>query len=182
MKGKTDGEKCIDAEILDLLVKHTVAETQEAEGGWDVSKPGLPRLVNELVEKHVKPLITADSKLWNILSMLYMRTNRPSSALEAHEKAWRAVTSQPKWESGSEQQWDVVVQQTLDLVDAYETLGPKERTEGLAAGSGELVAKDWKFKARSAVRSVTGKAKDNWEHSVGWDRLKERLDELKGRD
>ncbi|KAF2010321.1 TPR-like protein [Aaosphaeria arxii CBS 175.79] len=175
IRGSTDGEKCIDDEALDLLIRHVVQE----EGGFDVSRPGLPRLVNELVEKHIKPLITASPKLWTVLSTLYVHSNRPSSALEAHEKAWRTVTSQPKWESGTEAQWKAVVDQTIDLVDAYESLGPRERTEGLAAGSGELVAKDWKFKARSAVRSVMGKAKDHWEDSADWDRLKERLEELK---
>jgi tetratricopeptide (TPR) repeat protein len=175
IRGNIDGEKCIDDEILDLLVKHAVAQ----EEGFDASKPGLSRMVNELVEKHVKPLITASPKLWAILATLYLHTNRPSSALEADEKAWRAVTSQPKWESGTEAQWNAVVDQTIDLVDAYESLGPRERTEGLAAGSGELVAKDWKFKARSAVRSVMGKGKESWEDSTGWDRLKDRLDELK---
>ncbi|KAF2732131.1 TPR-like protein [Polyplosphaeria fusca] len=178
VRGSTDGEKCIDDEALDLLIRHAIEEYPD----FDSSKPGLPRLTNELIEKHVKPLITLSPKLWIILSTLYMHTNRPGSALECHEKAWRAVTSQPKWESGTEKQWNSVVDQTIDLVDAYETLGPRERTEGLAAGSGELVAKDWKFKARSAIRSVIGKGKDIWEDSAGWDKLKERLNELKGRD
>ncbi|KAF2205742.1 TPR-like protein [Delitschia confertaspora ATCC 74209] len=178
LRGPTEGEKCVDEDILDLLIRHVVQE----EGGFDPSKPGLARLVNELVEKHIRPLITASPRLWGIMAKLYMHTSRPTSALEAHEKAWRAVTSQPKWESGSEAQWDAVVEQTIDLVDAYETLGPRERTEGLAAGSGELVAKDWKFKARSAVRSVMGKGKDVWEGTGGWERLVERLAELKGRD
>ncbi|ORY07377.1 hypothetical protein BCR34DRAFT_626443 [Clohesyomyces aquaticus] len=178
LRGPTDGEKSVDEEILDLLVRHVIQEG----GEFDVSRPGLPRLANELIEKHIKPLITASPKLWTILSTLYVHTNRPSSALEAHEKAWRAVTSQPKWESGTEAQWNVAVDQTIDLVDAYETLGSRERTEGLAAGSGELVTKDWKFKARSAVRSVMGKGKDTWEDSEGWERLKERMEELKGRD
>jgi tetratricopeptide (TPR) repeat protein len=178
VRGSTDGEKCIDEEILELLVKHTVQE----EGDFDIARPGLTRLVHELIEKQIKPLITASPKLWIILATLYIHTKRPSSALEAHEKAWRAVTSQPKWDSNTEKQWNAVVDQTIDLVDAYETLGPRERTEGLAAGSGELVAKDWKFKARSAIRSVLGKAKDHWEDSAGWERLNERLVELKGRD
>ncbi|KAF2262175.1 TPR-like protein [Lojkania enalia] len=178
LRGSMDGEKCIDDEALDILVRHAVQD----ERGFDISKPGLPRMVNELVEKHIKPLITSSPKLWAILAMLYIHTNRSSSALEAHEKAWRAVTLQPKWESGTKEQWNAVVDQTVALVDAYETLGPKERTEGLAAGSGELVAKDWKFKARSAVRSVLGKAKESWEDSPGWDRLKDRLEELKGRN
>ena len=65
------------------------------------------------------------------------------------------------------------------VVDAYETLGPRERTEGLAAGSGELVAKDWKFKARSAIRSVMGKGKEAWEDSKSWELLTERMGELK---
>ncbi|PSN71270.1 TPR-like protein [Corynespora cassiicola Philippines] len=178
LRGSTDGEKCIDDEVMELLVKHAVQD----EDGFDITRPGLPRMVNELIEKSIKPLITFSPKLWTILSTLYIHTNRPSSALECHEKAWRAVTSQPKWESGTEAVWNRVVDQTIDLVDAYETLGSRERTEGLAAGSGELVAKDWKFKSRSAIRSVMGKAKDSWEDSAGWDRLKERMDELKGRD
>jgi tetratricopeptide (TPR) repeat protein len=178
LRGPKDGEKCIDEDIFDLLVHHIV----EQEGGFDPSKPGLPRIAYQFIEKEIKPLITASPRLWTTLSKLYLHTNRPASALDAREKAWRAVTSQPKWETGTEKQWEGVVQQTIDLVDAYETLGPRERTEGLAAGTGELVCKGWKFKAKSAVTSVMGKAKDTWEDSAGWERLKERLDELKGRD
>jgi tetratricopeptide (TPR) repeat protein len=177
LRGSTDGEKCIDAEILDLLIKHLVQS--KPDSGLDLNAPGLPRLVNELIEKHVKPLITFSPKLWAVLATLYTHSSRPTSALECHEKAWRAVTSQPKWEDQDEKVWDAVAQQTVDLVDAYETLGPRERTEGLSAGSGELVAKDWKFKARSAIRSVMGKGKEAWEDSKGWEVLVERLDELK---
>jgi tetratricopeptide (TPR) repeat protein len=175
LRGTTDGEKCIDEEILDLLIRHTIQE----EGSSDMSKAGLPRMVNELIEKHVKPLITVSPKLWTILATLYIHTNRPSSALECHEKAWRALTSQPNWENSTEASWNAVVDQTIDLVDTYESLGSRERTEGLAAGSGELVAKDWKFKARSAVRSVMGKGKENWEDGAGWERLVQRLNDLK---
>jgi tetratricopeptide (TPR) repeat protein len=176
LRGETDGEKCIDDEILDALIKFVV----QSEDKVDISRPGLPRMVNELIEKHVKPLITFSPKLWAVLATLYMHTNRPTSALECHEKAWRAVTSQPKWEDSTEKVWDAVVDQTIDLVDAYETLGPRERTEGLAAGSGEVVAKDWKFKGRSAIRSVMGKGKEAFEDTNGWERLKERMEELKG--
>jgi hypothetical protein len=176
LRGSTDGEKCIDGEILDLLVRHIIQSSES----FDITKPGLARLTNELIEQHVKPLITFSPQLWTILSTLYIHTNRPGSALECHEKAWRAVTSQPNWESKGEKEWNAVVTQTVDLVDAYETLGPRERAEGLAAGSGELVAKDWKFKARSAARSVMGKGKDSWEDSGGWNRLNARLEELKG--
>jgi len=70
-----------------------------------------------------------------------------------------------------------VVDATVELVDGYKSLGPKERGEGL--GAHELVAKDWKFKARSAVRGIMGKGKGSWEDTEGWERLKGRLDDLK---
>ncbi|EMD86001.1 hypothetical protein COCC4DRAFT_175805 [Bipolaris maydis ATCC 48331] len=178
LRGQTDGEKCVDAEILNMLVKHVVS----SDDGFDISRPGLARMANDLIEKHVKPLITVSPHLWIILATLYTHTQRPASALECHEKAWRAVTSQPRWEAGTEAEWNAVVDMTVDLVDAYETLGPRERTEGLSAGSGELVAKDWKFKSRSAVRSVMGKGKENWEDTAGWEKLVERLEELKARE
>ena len=190
LRGSTEGEKCIDVEIIDLLVRHVIQISSSSEGaadgrnenGLDITKPGLPRLTNDIIEKSIKPLITGSAQLWTILSTFYMHTNRPTSALEAHEKAWRAVTSQPKWESGTEEQWDKMVDQTIDLIDAYESLGGRERTEGLAAGTGELVAKDWKFKSRSALRSTMGKGKEYWEDSKGWDRLKDALEGLKGKE
>ena len=177
IRGAADGEKCIDAPILSMLVKSAIRNSDTTP--FDINRPGLPRLINELLEKTVKPLITFSPALWGVLATMYTHTSRPSSALECHEKAWRAVTAQPQWESGTQADWDAVVDVTIDLVDAYETLGPRERTEGLAAGSGELVAKDWKFKARSAVRSVMGKGKENWEDGKGWERLVERLEGLK---
>ncbi|KAF2658228.1 TPR-like protein [Lophiostoma macrostomum CBS 122681] len=178
LRGATDGEKCVDVEVLDMLVKHVVQSQSESQtqpqdpSQFDpVSQDpnptphGLPRLLTTLLESHIAPLITSSAPLWTILATFYTHTSRPSSALAAHEKAWRALTSQPLWEAGTEQIWNGVVDQTVDLVDAYETLGPRERREGLAVatggegeGDGEkvLVAKDWKFKARSAVRSVEG--------------------------
>ena len=66
LRGETDGEKCVDAELLELLVRDVV----QSEDGFDISRPGLPRMVNELIEKHVKPLITVSPLLWTTLSTL----------------------------------------------------------------------------------------------------------------
>ncbi|KAH7128225.1 hypothetical protein B0J11DRAFT_613479 [Dendryphion nanum] len=179
LRGSSEGEKCIDADILDLLVKHTVQLSAE-DPEFSLTRPGLPRLVNELIETSIKPLITASAPLWTTLATFYTHTSRPSSALSAHEKAWRVVFSQPNWENGSEERWNEVVERTIELVDAYESFGPRERLEGLGAGSGELVARDWRFKGRSAMRSVMGRGKEGWEGSVGWEKLGERMEGLKG--
>jgi len=178
LRGPSVGEKCVDEDILDALVRYII--TSDADNaGYDPAKPGLPRMVVELVDKHVVPLITASARLWRTVAKLALYRHRPSSALEAHEKAWRAVVSQPGWEHGTEKQWDGVVDATIDLADAYESLGSMERTEGLGAGAGELVAKDWRFKSRSAVRGITGRGKDSWEGTDGWERLKTCLAGLK---
>ncbi|MCJ1282199.1 hypothetical protein MMC26_001522 [Xylographa opegraphella] len=202
LRGTVEGEGCIDIEVLEGLLAHVIAsapprsfarpehaiETSPAE--QQRKRFGLEHMFIDLVQKHVTPLITHSRRLWQLVAKLSLHLNRPSSALEAYEKAWRATQSRPRWESGaesaedsngetSEQAWGSVVDATIELVDAYESLGEKERTEGLAAATGELVCKDWKFKSRSAIRGVMGKAKERWGDSTDWEKLKEHLASLR---
>ncbi|KAF2417429.1 TPR-like protein [Tothia fuscella] len=176
LRGPVDGEKCIDMPILSALVEHVFSTTESPS---DLTKPGLPRLLVQLFDKQIAPLITSSAPLWNLVAKMALLRNKPSTALEAHEKAWRAVTTQPGWEHGTEDKWDGVVDATVDLVGAYESLGPRERTEGLGAGGGEFVMKDWRFKGRSAIRGIKGRGKESWEGTKGWGRLEEALEGLK---
>ncbi|KAF2161111.1 hypothetical protein M409DRAFT_69965 [Zasmidium cellare ATCC 36951] len=177
LRGPTEGEKSIDVEIVSALVNHIIATNET----YDPEQPGLARMTVKFIDQSVVPLITASAELWRLVAKLALWRNKPSTALDAEEKAWRAVTSQPGWETGeSEARWNEVVEATVRLCEAYESFGPKQRTEGMAAGSGELVMKDWKFKARSAVRGIMGRGKENWEGTEGWDRLKDVVDGLRG--
>lgn len=176
LRGPTDGETCIDIPILSATVRHVISTCHSPT---DLSKPGLPKMLVQLMERDITPLITGSAPLWRLISTLALARDRPGSALTAQEKAWRCVVSQPGWETGKESEWDGVVEATVDLVSAYETFGPKEKTEGLAAGAGELVMKEWRFKSRSAVRGIMGRGKDSWEGTKGWDRLVEALEGLK---
>ena len=176
LRGGTDGEACVDAAFLDALVEHLVAESP---GGYNATRPGLARMAVRTLDESVVPLITGRGELWHLMSRVYLWRGKPSKALEAEEKAWRVVSQRPGWETGSEEQWDGVVNETERLVSSYEDLGQREKTEGLATGSGELVEKQWKFKARSAVRGILGKGKSSWEGTKGWNKLQERLDSLR---
>lgn len=176
LRSKGNGESCIDVEIMEHMIRHVIVLNDE----YDPAKPGFERLLVELFDKKIVPLITSSRELWQLYAKLCIWRKKPSTALDANEKAWRAVSSAPGWETESEDRWNVVVDATIDLCDAYESLGQMEKTEGMAAGSGALVAKDWKFKARSAIRSIMGKGKDCWEDTDGWERLKEALDGLRG--
>ncbi|KAI5818177.1 hypothetical protein BZA77DRAFT_307549 [Pyronema omphalodes] len=175
----TKGELAVDHKILESLVQHIITEdlSKDTPTGYDPNTPGIQKYVVELVEKDVVPLITTNQRLWKIVAKLNMWRRKYRAALDAHEKAWRAVNSRPGILDATEKEWEEVVDATIELVDAYESLGPMERTDGL--GAGELVAKDWKFKSRSVVRGVIGKGKQNWEHTSGFERLKECMEGLK---
>ncbi|TKX21229.1 TPR repeat-containing protein 2 [Elsinoe australis] len=177
LRGSTDGEKCVDADIMALIVRQVVASSCTGES-YDASRPGPERMLVELFDRKIQPLITSSYALWSLVAKLALWRKKPSSALEAHEKAWRTVTAQPGWEN-EEGSWNRTVEATIELCDAYESLGPMDRTEGLGAGDGQVVAKDWRFKARSAVRTILGKGKATWEDSEGWERLQGAMEGLK---
>ena len=122
------------------------------------------------------PLITHNAPLWLLVSRVEEFREQPSKALEAHEKAWRATVAssvQGAFQMGEEKKWLDVVKATERLVlDGYSKYGPMDK-EGQDGGGEELVAKDWRFKSRSAVRGIMGKGKGFWEDSEGWNRLKE---------
>jgi hypothetical protein len=65
--------------------------------------------------------------------------------------------------------WKDVVERTDDLVSILENYGEEVPEIGAR----------WKGKARSAVRSVMGKAKENWEGSEEWERLVALLEGLR---
>ena len=195
--GNVEGERCIDVGIVEALVAHLVSaypqalregETSESNGqhperDGSLSEPkkmGYERMVIDLVQKKITPLITSSRRLWLITAKLSLYLQRPFATLSAYEKAWRVTLNQPGWESGTEETknaWKEVADSTVDLLDGYESLGERTREAGMSAG--ELVAKDWRFKARSAVRSVVAKAKEGWEGDKEYEILRERLQELK---
>lgn len=174
LRGKTEGESCLDPAVLQALVSHLITTNDF----YEPTAPGLARMIVRFIDEMVVPLITSSARLWQLVSKLSLWRRKPTSALEAEEKAWRAVTSQPGWETESEKRWDAVADATVRLCDSYESLGPMERTEGMGAGE-ELVAKDWKFKARSAVRGIMNKGKECWEGTAGWERLQEATEGIK---
>ena len=192
--GKLEGEKCVDIDVMEALVAHLVVtspskpEQQDSLTNDEVhqeqssKRTGLEKMIIDLVQKKITPLITSARRLWLLTAKLALHLGRPSAALASYEKAWRVTLNQPEWESGGgaetvKNAWRKVSESTIDLADAYESLGERKRESGM--GAGELVAKDWKFKARSAVRSVLARGKEGWQGDEKYEVLSERLQELK---
>ena len=231
LRGHVDGEACIDVEIVEGLVAHVIAmgaddgkekaTGKKEEAAWKMAGSkktplvGLEKMVVDLVQRDITPLITTSRRLWLVVAKLALHLKHPGAALEAYEKAWRVTVNRPGWEEGrgsaaAEEAWMEVVDATVEVVDGYESLGGRRREdadgnrggnggggggkgevvdaegkgkgegEGVAEGmeEGELVCRDWKFKARSAIRGVLGRAREGWEGSEGWERLRGRMGEL----
>ena len=199
--GKTEGERCVDVGIVEGLVSHLIAAspsdhrqaqsaqedqgTIKSEDGNEIlssQKMGFEKMVIDLIQRKIIPLITSSRRLWLVAAKLSLHLQHPAAALSAYEKAWRVTLNKPGWDTGAGTEsaqiiWAEVSEATIDLVDGYESLGERTREAGMAAG--ELVAKDWKFKSRSALRSVMSRAKEGWEGDARYETLSERLQELK---
>jgi hypothetical protein len=193
--GSKKGEKCIDLPILGMLIDFMVTTfdydsllipSEDLDCAPVVRTGTIPGQILSLVDDKIIPLITHSSILWLLVSRVEFWRNRPFRALEAHEKAWRATVAasvQGAFQMGDEKPWLDVVRATEKLVrDGYARYGPMDREDQKVEGDAEaeMVAKDWRFKARSAVRGILGKGKDFWEDSEGWNRLKELQAEVTG--
>lgn len=189
----------MDVDIVEALISHLIDITPSGREGSEMEsgaqfegtihdeeiesqRVGLERMIVDLVQKRITPLITSSRRLWLLTAKLSLHLRRPAATLSAYEKAWRVTLNKPGWDTGAGTEsakniWSEVSEATIDLVDAYESLGERYRESGV--GAGELVAKDWKFKARSALRSVMSRAKEGWEDDAAYESLSERLHELK---
>ncbi|RMZ84938.1 hypothetical protein DV738_g334, partial [Chaetothyriales sp. CBS 135597] len=191
LRGQKEGESCVDLKILGVVVEYITedvpyptgssddddGEAVEAEGKEesslaDKSATKLPytaRALTTLIDKQITPLATSSVPLINLLARVATWRRRPADALGLYEKAWRAVTNKPGvYDSAAG--WKDVVASTELLVAKYRELGELERER-----TGGKVEANWQFKARTALRGVAGRGKENWEDTPEYSRLQDTL-------
>ena len=185
-------EDAVDADVLAALLQDVVLTkdvdapgSSTVEGIYEPPRGSMERLVARLVEEEVVPSITHRPELWALTSRLRAWRRDYTGAVEASERAWRAAVGSsgaggagllpgespaggPDWTS-DEAAWADVVKHTDELVSVLENYGPRAETVGSR----------WKGKARSAVRSVMGRGRENWEGSDGWRTLEGLMEGLK---
>lgn len=116
-------------------------------------------------------VITNEPRCWKLVSKVELWRKRPWAALENVEKAYRSILHNPDLDV-DEKVWNDTVDACEDLVAAYESLGEME------GRMGDLVCKDWKYKARSTIKSLMSKGKKTWDGSEGWERLLEMRNDM----
>lgn len=163
---RSAGEKGIDLPILEKLVQELVKGDLPDSGKLD----HFQKTVVDLVTVTLPTLITNDPRLWTLHGRVNIWLHRPWAALESFEKGFRVALQNA---DSTEEAFEQAVDYCTELVDGYVNLG---ELEGRIEGS--VVCKDWKFKARSAIRSVMGKGKNLWDTTPAWDRLMQIKNDL----
>lgn len=121
----------------------------------------------------IPSVVNSDSRIWRIVAKVDFWRKKPWLALEDYEKSYRAVINNPDLTS-DENVWKIAVEACQELVSAYENFGELEGRHG----AGDVVCKDWKFKAKSTIRSLISKGKSSWEYTDGFEALQELKQEI----
>lgn len=122
----------------------------------------------------IEPLITHDARLWTLLARLHLSRTAYAASLSAHERAFRCLVARNADVESNVSAFEGACEAVSQLVDAYRSLGPMEGR----MGPGTCVMQDWKFKARSVVRTLKGRGK-NFEETDAYAGLNGILEDLK---
>jgi tetratricopeptide (TPR) repeat protein len=183
LRADKDPNDCVDVEILEMLVT-TVTRTAAED---DEAKQYVERLATRL-EQLLKDCITAritnNARIWKSCARFYFWRCDYALCLDAHIKAYRAMLHSGSHETDSAA-FETLVDAAIELVDMYRNLGPRTITVTPEDGGAPVkrqVAEDWRFQARSLLRSLIGRTREAYADTPAHDRLIEALNELKRDD
>lgn len=159
-----NGEMSIELPILENLIEILVATDYPTDSSQRLTHYQQSCL--EFVCDILPSLVTTSVRLWKLVAKVELWRRRPWMALACHEKAFRAISHNPDL-TIDEKVWNESVDVCDDLVAAYESLGEMEGKHG----AGDVVCQNWRYKARSSIKTLMSRGKNYWEDSDGWDRL-----------
>ncbi|KAK4053889.1 hypothetical protein OIO90_003726 [Microbotryomycetes sp. JL221] len=179
MRVAKEGEAAIDLDVLDRLIDAVTKPlddeghaTEPAHVDPNYGKGLLPR-VDHLIKRVILPHVSNSPRVFIAHSRLYMWSGDYAGALDCHLKAYRAGVAADSTVEHDKAKFVEAAQKVEDVVVMLENLGPKRTLNG------EEVAKDWKYQARSLVRTFLGRTKDAFEDEPEYEKLKEVLQDLK---
>ncbi|KAI9013246.1 hypothetical protein BC832DRAFT_549110 [Gaertneriomyces semiglobifer] len=174
------GEKnpVVDEEILDILVRAVVGDMTDANGvGASHHARRLQHLLNNITSK-----ISNSPAIFRSASKFYASQGMLRKALDYEQKAYRCLLNHPRL-SEDEEVFKLAVQAAFVLVDAYVTMGPQMEEVRMASADEteaqmEMVCKDWKYQAKTTLKTLVGRTKSTFEDTPLHDELKEKLKEV----
>lgn len=179
MRAVKDGEAAVDLEVLERLVDAVTRAAEEDDTEVDSfgSNPNggkaLAKRVETLITRDILPRISNSPRIFLAHARLCLYSSDYAGALDAHLKAYRAgIVIDSTIEHDRNKFRDAAVR-VEEVVGMLENLGPKEDKNG------EMIAKDWKYQAKSIVRTFMGRTRSAFEGEPEFERLQELALELK---
>jgi tetratricopeptide (TPR) repeat protein len=155
-------DQAVDTDVLSLIIDGVTKNVRDIH---DKEAGRLARHVQNLLENVILSRITNSPDLWRIGSKFYIWQGEYAKALDASVKAYRSIMHDTRLETDKEV-FERVADVAMDTVEMYENFGDQANV-------------DWKFQARNVLKGLIGKAKDSWEDTDTYEKLKERLAELR---
>ncbi|SCU98722.1 LAFA_0G19790g1_1 [Lachancea sp. 'fantastica'] len=165
------GEFSIDMPVVEKLVELLVTSDFPTDSSQRLTH--FQTSCMEFICDTLPRVVTTNSECWKLVAKVELWRKRPWASLECYEKEYRAMSHNPDLEF-DEKVWNTTVEACDDLVSAYESLGEMEGKHG----PGSVVCKDWKYKARSTIKSLMSRGRTSWEDSEGWEKLVELRNNL----
>lgn len=165
-----DASSVIDEALLSKLVDAVTREDWNggngslAEGAARTSNEGLGLLpiVNRLFDEVILPRVSDMPAVYTIQARLKRWQEDWSAALECYMRAYRAGIAQDQQVERDVKRWREAVEDLGELVDLMRNLGPRAKAQEEADGleKGKAHWNDWKFQAKTVVRTFMGRTKD----------------------
>ncbi|ORX47455.1 TPR-like protein [Hesseltinella vesiculosa] len=163
-------DQAVDLQVLQMIVESVIQNWPDVH---NQDGRRLSRQVQRLLEDVILSRITNSPNIWRITSKFYIWQQRTVDALDAYQKAYRAALHANADLETDLDSFNNVADWALETVDMYESLGPKERPDGTP------VCSDWKYQSKQLLKSLMGKVRDVFDDSPSYERLHERLEDLK---
>lgn len=178
LQGSKLGKKCLDIEVLERLVNTVVRvspEEDEGEQSDPSSGRGLFPFVDDLITKSILSKISDSPRIFKAQAKLFYYDQDWRRCLEAHLKAYRCGIAESQAVETDQTQFLNAAEEVQDLVDFLRNLGPRP----VSGTEDELAMKDWRFQARSLLRSFLRRTKEEFEDQKQWQSLQTELESLK---
>lgn len=180
MRATKDGEGAVDLDVLGRLVDAVTRSHQENDEQGEATDldpnlgRGLAPRVERLITQVIYPKVSSSPGVFKAHARLLLWRGDYAGALDAHLKAYRAGVAADAAVEHDRAKFVDACEEVDELVSMLENLGSKDKADGLG-----IVAKDWKFQARSLVRTFLGRTKGAFEEEEEYARLKELVQELR---
>ncbi|GAA5989416.1 hypothetical protein JCM5350_000697 [Sporobolomyces pararoseus] len=179
MRINKDGEGAIDFEVLDRLVDAVTRGQEDVNEDGEVVTidpnvgRGLYPRVERLIKETILPNLSNSPRVFLAQARLCLWQADYAGALDAHLSAYRSLVVGNESIEHDKDKFVEATQRVEEVVEMLENLGTKDGKDG------EMIAKDWKFQARSLVRTFLGRTKGAFEDEPEYEKLKELLAELR---